>query len=305
MASNDLFFMIDSQAPQEEPFEIDKATLWVVDFDGIIRPSTTLSLIEKLPSDIYKLGYSREFGSYCKKVNIASDELFVFSDSIVPDILSEINLFLDKADIYKHEKLVHKRGILLYGHPGCGKTSIISLMCNEFFKKDGVAFIVSESRNLEEYISFMKNSFRKIQPETPVITIIEDIDSFDDMSLLLDFFEGKSQLDHHIIVATSNNTQNIPDTLLRPSRIDLRVEISLPSKKVRREYLENKNVKDPEVIDKIISVTDGYSFADLKEIYIAMFVLDYSLEMAIEKLGRPTSRKDYNFSKNPANKFGI
>lgn len=293
----------EEELSQEEvPFE--KVSLWVVDTD-FIRPSTQLSLINKLPSGIYKVGESREFGSYCKKINIATDELFIFSNSVIPLIIEEINQFLDKEHKYKEEKLVHKRGILLYGYPGSGKTSLISLLSNEFCKKGGIAFMVSSGAELSNYIFFIKNYFRKIQPDTPIMTIIEDIDRYDEVGLLSDFLDGRHQIEHHVVISTSNNTNNIPDILLRPSRIDLHIEVPIPDSNVKREYLSHKSIKDTELIEKIVNNTPDFSLADLKELYIAIAVLGYSFDHAFEKVNAKYVKKNFGQRKNSANKMGI
>lgn len=298
-----LFFVIEEE-PTEEDMEFrEKDTLWVIDGE-IIQPSTTLILQEKLHPGVYKVDLSKDRGIFTKKIQTTSDELFTFSDSKIPDLLDQISLFWDKAGAYKENKLIHKRGILLEGYPGTGKSSIITLLCEDIIKRKGIVFNVTDSSNLSIYASFIKNSFRHIEPDTPIITIIEDIDKYEESSVILDFLDGKSQIDHHLVIATTNNTTQIPDSFLRPSRIDLQIEISLPNENTRREYFKNKNVKE-ELLDILVEKTDTCSLADLKEVYITMFLLDYPLDTAIAKVKNPQNKKDFSSKRLGTRKLGI
>ena len=68
--------------------------------------------------------------------------------------------------------------IAVVGDTGTGKSSIISLLSEEIIKRKGIVFMVSDPRNLGIYIDFLKNSFRSIEPDTPVITIIEALEKY-------------------------------------------------------------------------------------------------------------------------------
>lgn len=295
------FFALEEEEPDYEVAE--KVSLWVVD-NEYITPSTTLKVLTKLIPGIYKVGINSNYGMFCKKVDISSDELFNFSDSIIPSLIQEISLFWDKADLYKQNKLVHKRGILLCGYPGCGKTSIISLLCDELIKRKGIVFIVDDANNLGVYTTFIKNNFRQIEPDTPIITVIEELDTYGLNDTILDFLDGKSQIDHHLLLTTSNNTVHIPDAYLRPSRIDLKIELPLPSITIREEYFLNKKLT-PEIAKELAIKTDEFSLAELKELYIAIYILDYSLEESLIKIKTPHIKKDFSSKKLKHNKLGI
>lgn len=289
-----IFFM-EAEVEQELPSTSNadkKVSLWISEQE-YIRPSTNTMIQVKLDPGMYIVDVSREMGIYCKKVEAYSDELFLFSNSVITDLIKEINVFWSKADLYKENRLVHKRGILLEGFPGTGKTSIISLLSQEIINKGGIVFKVTSPKNLAFYIPFIRDSFRKIQPDTPIITIIEDIDEYDDYNTeLLDFLDGKNHVEHHVVISTTNNTEDIDDTLLRPSRIDLRVEVELPSKKVREEYFKFKKVPEDK-IDELVKKSKEFSLADLKELYICIFLLGYTVDNAIAKISVVKEKKNY------------
>lgn len=281
-----------------------EVSLWVKEKD-IIRPSTNIVILNKLEPGVYTADFSRDLGFFCRKLASTSDELFVFSDSITEDLLAEINLFWEKKDKYKEQKLIHKRGILLEGYPGTGKSSIITQLSEEVIKLGGVVFKVSNFRNLNDYVNFMRIGFRQIQPETPIITILEDIDQYEEVDVeLLDFLDGKTHINHHVVIATSNNTEAIPDTFLRPSRLDLKIEVPLPNEQTRREYFQFKGVPE-EAISELVERSNKCSLADLKEIYICIYLLDYSMEEAIRKITTPREKKNYLHNTTKSIKIGL
>jgi len=282
----------------------EKISVWLKDKD-IIKPSTNISLLQKIEPGIYTVDFSRDHGIYCKKMDIKSDELFVFSDSISEKLLKEINTFWEKSERYKQNNLVHKRGILLEGFPGTGKSSIISILCKEIISKGGVVFKINGIRNLDTYFEFIRYGFREIQPETPVVTILEDLDQYEEVeSELLDFLDGKTHLDHHVVIATTNNTELIPDTYLRPSRIDLKIEVPLPSEQTRREYFKFKNTPEDE-IENLVKQSEDFSLADLKELYVCIYLLDYTVEEAVGKITAPKEKKNYLNSSTSGSKLGL
>ena len=290
---------IDDDERKEE-----KISVWLKDKD-IIKPSTNISLLQKIEPGIYTVDFSRDHGIYCKKMDIKSDELFVFSDSISEKLLKEINTFWEKSERYKQNNLVHKRGILLEGFPGTGKSSIISILCKEIISKGGVVFKINGIRNLDTYFEFIRYGFREIQPETPVVTILEDLDQYEEIeSELLDFLDGKTHLDHHVVIATTNNTELIPDTYLRPSRIDLKIEVPLPSEQTRREYFKFKNTPEDE-IENLVKQSEDFSLADLKELYVCIYLLDYTVEEAVGKITAPKEKKNYLNSSTSGSKLGL
>ncbi|MGV8961931.1 MAG: AAA family ATPase [Candidatus Saccharimonadaceae bacterium] len=282
----------------------EDVSLWIKEKD-VFRPSTSIKITPRLDPGVYSIEFDREYGYSCKRLMEVSDELFVFSDSITKKLLGEINLFWEKKDLYAEHKLIHKRGILLEGYPGTGKSSIISQLSDAIIKQGGVIFKVTGFRNLDHYVQFMRSGFRQIQPDTPIITILEDIDQYQEVELeLLDFLDGKTSLNHHVVIATTNNTENVPDTFLRPSRLDLKIEVAMPSERVREEYFQYKKVSE-EYIPDLVKHTSGCSLADLKEFYVCIFLLDYSIEDAVSKIKTPKKKKDYSFNPRGYSKIGL
>lgn len=282
----------------------EDVSLWLKEGSKYI-PYTNSILLSKLDPGMYIVEYDRESGLHCKKSSIVSDELFIFSNSIIENLIIEVESFWDKKDLFKSNNLIHKRGIILEGPQGTGKSSIISLLSEKVVNRGGIVFIVNNSNDLNLYINFLKNNFRLIEPDTPIITIIEDLDKYAEDKVILDFLDGKTNIDHHLVITTTNNSKKIPDTFLRPSRIDLRILVSFPNYDIRKEFLLKKGFLEGEELDYILQNTDSFSLADLKELYISTSILGYSISDAIDKIKNPKEKKDYLSSSFKTSKLGF
>lgn len=306
--SNAFFFLEeldDDDIEIQNEYEGDeKASIWLKSTTGIIRPSTNLIMSNKLEPGTYKVDVNREYGQFCTKVNQTTDELYLFSDSIISSLLEEIKNFWLKSKIYKENNLTHKRGILLEGFPGTGKSSIINLLEEQLIVNGGVVFHVNSPRDLSTHIDFMRHSFREIQPDTPVITVLEDIDKYIEHEHILSFLDGQASINHHVLIATTNNTEEIPDTFLRPSRIDMRIEVPNPTDEIRKEYFLKKKVPE-DILDELVEKSKDFSFADLKELYISVILLESEIDEAVLKIASPRDKKNYTNKKLNTKKLGI
>jgi SpoVK/Ycf46/Vps4 family AAA+-type ATPase len=278
------------------PTEVEPCTLWVQNKDYFI-PDISITVHEKLPPGVYKMEYVGDRGWQAHKVEINTDELYIFSNDCTSDILNEVTTFWGKRDLYKQHNVAHKRGILLCGAPGCGKTSIIQLLVKQIVTEmNGIVFVASTPSEFSGLTQMLSSTIRQIEKERPIITIIEDVDqlitSLGGDAGILDFLDGSNSIENHLVILTSNNTTDLTNAMLRPSRIDLLYEIPNPTNDARQEYFKKKGI-DPEIISDLTSKTDGFSFAELKEVFIAIKVLGKSVSETIHRIKEPFKSKDY------------
>lgn len=252
--------------------------------DGAWSPSFNSVRADALPAGCYTVDQVQ--GKYfvdAKPLNL--DKIYEMPDGYSRPILNEIEKFWSKKELYADAGLVHKRGILLSGPPGTGKSSTINLLAKDVIQKGGLVFHVSNVRDLDLLVSFVKTKLRKIQPDTPIIVVIEDIDELKNHSsgFLLSFLDGENQLNSCVTVATTNRANTLDDLILRPSRFDWHIEVDMPNEDCRRVYFEKTGVS-ADKIDAFVKETEGLSMAHLKEVFIATHLLDYELEEVISKL---------------------
>ena len=104
--------------------------------------------------------------------------------------------------------------------------------------------------------------------------------------------DGKQSINNHLVIFTSNNTSELSDALLRPSRIDLRYRLDNPNDNVRREYFQYKGISDDK-IDEYVQLTKNLSIADLKEVFIATIILNKSIDQVVKDIKNPLQKRDY------------
>lgn len=184
-------------------------------------------------------------------------------------IRDAVELPILHSDIYKKFKLSPFKGILLYGPPGCGKTLVAKAIASTIIGKEQVdenAFVyLKGAEMLSPYVGVTENKIqamfenaRKYYDKTgkrAVIFIDEaeallprrgsrnssDVDATIVPTFLseMDGFENNNTL---IILAT-NFIQNLDDAIIRPGRIDLKIEIDRPTEQDSVEifyiHLEN------------------------------------------------------------------
>jgi Cdc6-like AAA superfamily ATPase len=289
---------------------------WLVDGDKFIPITRT---IPELPAGDYGIKYDRTYDKYVLVLRQPlSEELIHLPMKEFDEVLEDIKTFWSSRDAYDEYGYIYKRGILLYGPPGCGKSSLVMLMNKELINKyDGIVINVSTSDDIVVFDDIMKG-VREIEPDRPVITVIEDIDNFVNsergpnelVSKLLNILDGKMQYDNMVIIATTNYPELLEERISnRPTRFDLRREIGAPKMKAREFYLRSKlKQKDIKKIDmeEWLSKTQGFTIDHLKELVCLVFVHKHPFEKALAEVrGMVSEPRLRNKSKSATDKVGF
>lgn len=296
---NRIAYLIDEKVTRDiadgglnkNPEKTGVYTQWAKHAGGKFSPAMTSAA--KLPPGFYELGSSSETGIYFEKKKISLDELYHLPSEELQDMIDDIEKFWQRKHKYLEYNFIHKRGILLYGEPGCGKSGIIQL-CTQYLinQMNGIVINISTGDHLDHYQNII-GYFRDIEPETPLIVILEDIDSIANDghwagSLLLNLLDGIKQINNVVYLATTNYPEKLEERITnRPSRFDRRYEITMPSKEVREAYIKNK--LSPEELDSIdlltwVKQTNGMSLAHLRELIVSVCAMGNSFEETIARL---------------------
>lgn len=250
--------------------------------------------VNEVPSGIYEIGWNNEIGSYVlKKQPFTTDELYRLPSPEIQDILLDIENFWKNADRYREYNFIHKRGILMYGEPGCGKSGIIQILLKQIIQLNGIVINIKNQEDVEHFIEFIP-TFRKIEPNRPLVTILEDIDSLAgedrySTSKLLNILDGVKQISGVVYLATTNYPEKLQERLTnRPSRFDRLYKIEMPNADIRRSYLEHKLSKEDLKtinLEEWVRKTSDMSLSHLKEIVISVIVMGKNFEDTLEILG--------------------
>jgi len=263
---------------------------WIEYRPGEFIPAAPVNNTPLLPPSSYKINWdcSNQWPVFVKK-EIVLDELLLLPNPTLTSILEDIQYFWSNKQKFLNYKFAYKRGILLYGPPGCGKTSIISLLSRDIINRGGIVVSISTVNDLQIYTDSIGKVFRNIQPTTPILVLMEDLDGIaavrEAETMLLNVLDGTYQLSNVVYLACTNYPEKLQDRILnRPSRFDKRYLIDYPSTEVRRFYLERKiHPSDLEEIDleEIVKKTEGLSIAHLGEFVKNAFIFRKSIEESI------------------------
>lgn len=196
----------------------------------------------------------------------------------------------------KGGKIVPSKGILFYGAPGTGKTSLAKAIAAE---KKMELFLINPSmvmgengeRKVLETIELAKKA-AQISGE-PVILLIDEIDAIAQkrsssssdkvLVMLMNEVDKLNPSDNVVIIATTNRREALDSAIIRSGRIDQSVEVGLPNSedkiKILNIYLNllavDKNVNLKSLADRM----KGFNGADIRK------VVDIAISNAMERQG--------------------
>lgn len=268
-------------------------TQWLKRGTNTFLPTDNAVTIPTVEAGVYNIRYNDNMGYFLVKKDLHLDELIYLPNPEGERVMSGIETFWKRKDKFKEYGYSYKRGILLYGVPGGGKTSIINLLSRKLVEDmNGVVFTVSSEEDLSMYKNFMPEIFRVIEPDRPIITIIEDIDGLcmhkDIETKLLNVLDGIEQLENVVYVATTNYTERLSERILnRPNRFDIRIEVKSPNDECRRIYFRHKikqgDLNDEE-LEEWVAKTRGLTMAHLGEVIKSVLILGNSFDETIKNL---------------------
>ena len=184
--------------------------------------------------------------------------------------------------------LTAKRGLMLHGPPGSGKTSAVVLMAHHMIKElGGVVVIVGHPETTSELL----RDFRKIEPDRPLIAIWEDIDALIERNgeaQYLSMLDGEHQISNIVNVATTNYPERLDRRFVdRPGRFDRVQHVPMPLREARLAFLQARAPDvDEETIQKWADASDGWSLAHLRELIVSATILEYDANKTIERLDK-------------------
>jgi hypothetical protein len=239
-------------------------------------------VIKHLPPGYYDM--DRTMSSVCfTKKKIKNESLLVFPDSSHVPVLEEISKFWKLEHKFNESRIPFKRGILMYGPPGSGKTCTIRMVIDNLVKEhNGIVVDFSSTHLFEDGYKVL----RQIHAEMPIVVLMEDLDAIIhrcDESKLLNMLDGMLGIDKVIFLATTNYPERLGSRIMnRPSRFDRRIFIGMPSAVARETYIRSKLIgEDDNIIKRWVEDTSGFSIAHIKELYVANKILgdDYSIAL--------------------------
>lgn len=167
------------------------------------------------------------------------------------EIREAVELPLIHPDLYRQIGIDPPSGVLLYGPPGTGKTMLVKAVANattaSFIRVVGSEFV---QKYLGEGPRMVRDVFRLARENAPTIIFIDEIDAiatkrFDAQTgadrevqrILLELLtqmDGFDQGSNVKVIMATNRADTLDPALLRPGRLDRKIEFPLPNRREKR-----------------------------------------------------------------------
>ena len=155
----------------------------------------------------------------------------VLDEGVARRLHDDIHEFFDRRDWYAQLGIPWRRGYLLHGPPGTGKTSVAYALAGELRLK--LCTLSLTNPKLNDHT--LSDLLQRTPPRS--LILIEDIDAFFkardkqdarievSFSGLLNALDGVAAQEGRIVVLTTNHRERLDPALIRPGRIDVEVEL--------------------------------------------------------------------------------
>ena len=205
----------------------------------------------------------------------------------IRELRETIELPITNPELFKRIGIKPPKGVLLYGPPGTGKTLLArAIACNieASFLKIVASSIVD--KYIGESARIVREMFAYAREHEPCIIFIDEIDAIggkrtDDASSsdreihrtlmeMLNQIDGFDELGRVKVIMATNRPDVLDPALLRPGRLDRKIEIPLPNESGRVDILKIHSkpmTKKGEIeFEALGKITDGFNGADLRNV---------------------------------------
>eukprot|EP00731_Ephydatia_muelleri_P009503 Em0005g89a len=198
-----------------------------------------------------------------------------------------VELPLTQFDLYKQIGIDPPRGVLMYGPPGCGKTMLAKAVAHHttaaFIRVVGSEFV---QKYLGEGPRMVRDVFRLARENAPAIIFIDEIDAiatkrFDAQTgadrevqrILLELLNQMDGFDQHTnvkVIMATNRHDTLDPALLRPGRLDRKIEFPMPDRRQKRLVFSTittkMNISDEVDLEDYVARPEKISGADINAI---------------------------------------
>jgi len=203
------------------------------------------------------------------------------------EIREAVELPLVQADLYHQIGIDPPQGVLLYGPPGTGKTMLVKAEGNattaSFIRVVGSEFV---QKYLGEGPRMVRDVFRLARENAPSIIFIDEIHAiatkrFDAQTgadrevqrILLELLtqmDGFDQGSNVKVIMATNRADTLDPALLRPGRLDRKIEFPLPNRREKRLIFQTicgrMNLSPDVDLEDYVSRPDKLSCAEIASV---------------------------------------
>mmetsp|Transcript_4914 Transcript_4914/g.9922 ORF Transcript_4914/g.9922 Transcript_4914/m.9922 type:complete len:404 (-) Transcript_4914:973-2184(-) len=198
-----------------------------------------------------------------------------------------VELPITNPELFRRVGIKAPKGVLLYGPPGTGKTLLAKAIASNV---DASFLKVVASAIVDKYIGesarVIREMFQYAKDHQPCVIFMDEIDAIGGKRFsegtsadreiqrtlmeLLNQLDGFDDLGKVKLIMATNRPDVLDPALLRPGRLDRKLEIPLPNEQARLDILKihaSKVTKHGEIdYEAVVKLSDGFNGADLRNI---------------------------------------
>lgn len=203
----------------------------------------------------------------------------------IQEIKEAVELPLTHPEVYEDIGIKPPKGVILYGEPGTGKTLLAKAVANS----TSATFLrVVGSELIQKYLGdgpkLVRELFRAADELSPSIVFIDEIDAIGTkryesqsggereiqrtMLELLNQMDGFDSMGDVKVIMATNKIESLDPALIRPGRIDRKIEFPLPDTKTKRRifgiHTGRMTLSEDVNLEEFIMAKDEMSGADIK-----------------------------------------
>ncbi|KAI0319970.1 P-loop containing nucleoside triphosphate hydrolase protein [Amylostereum chailletii] len=244
---------------------------------------TTLTIMRILPREVdptvYKMSLEDPGGASFAGIGGLGEQ--------VRELREVIELPLHNPELFTRVGITPPKGVLLYGPPGTGKTLLaraVAATLNTNFLKVVSSAIVD--KYIGESARVIREMFGYAKEHEPCVIFMDEIDAIGGRRFsegtsadreiqrtlmeLLNQMDGFDSLGQTKLIMATNRPDTLDPALLRPGRLDRKIEIPLPNEQARLEILKIHAApvnKHGEIdYEAVVKLSDAFNGADLRNV---------------------------------------
>eukprot|EP00928_Gymnodinium_smaydae_P013505 TRINITY_DN14922_c0_g2_i1.p1 TRINITY_DN14922_c0_g2~~TRINITY_DN14922_c0_g2_i1.p1 ORF type:complete len:520 (+),score=71.01 TRINITY_DN14922_c0_g2_i1:73-1560(+) len=247
-------------------------------FQNLLQEAKEMALAREEGKTIIFQSYGHEWRPFGTPKRIRPFTSVILDGNVADEILGDINDFLGSHSWYLDRGIPYRRGYLLHGPPGCGKSSYVAALAGQMGYNIAVLNLGDPGMTDDR----LQHLLSVVPPKC--LVLLEDVDfavgdsqpqdksgpyagvmriSF---SGLLNALDGVVATEERIVFMTTNHFRRLPRALIRPGRVDLNVYVGLATNnQLLRMYLRFFPGEE-ELAKQFAAVADGeaLSMAELQ-----------------------------------------
>jgi AAA+ superfamily predicted ATPase len=250
------------------PEEVHRFVLAVCNYDALANDRVV----------VFESGRFKKSTLFADAVSATRADDLVLGNNLKAELFADAARFFERRDFYERHRLPWKRGLLLVGPPGNGKTQSIKALLQQLGQP--VVFVKSFSSREERADEGIRKVFQRARRLAPAVLVLEDLDCLvpeEHRSALLNELDGFALNTGLLTIATTNHPEKLDRSILdRPSRFDRKFHFPLPGEAERAEYIARWVAAQVPAMQlsaegqrRVAERSRGFTFAYLKELLLS------------------------------------